>query len=217
MSQAAASILLSVFAIATASPEAARADELRITVYDKSGLAAPSMARMARDLNLIFQHAEIEVHWVVGNLDEDESTFVKYTNIVSRQHERRLGCSARRDVAVAVLPSAGHTIPEQVLGMAMPFSNAGLNVQVYRDHIAGVALSRNVAEADLLAHAIAHEIGHVLLRSQSHTGSGLMNGIWREREYGWIGTGSMFFTPQEASRIRATMNGTGCPASLAAR
>ncbi len=194
---------------AGASVGTARAEQLHITVYDKSNLPAQNMHELIQDLRVIFQHANIEIHWVSGTRDADEATLVTYANIVSKEQERRLACRARRDLAVGIVGSAPSPIPKPVLGFALPFASEGINVQVYRDHIAAAALIRNVPESDLLAHAIAHEIGHVLLRSSVHTASGLMAGVWKGRQ----ATGSMFFTPEEATRIRASLNGVGCPGS----
>jgi hypothetical protein len=172
--------------------ESAMAEQLHVTVYDKTKLTEPLAKRTADSLQLIFRQSDIEIEWVAGAADADEATLVIYDGGGSREWERRLACRARRDIAVAILPTAPSGVPTAVLGMSLPLASKGLNVQVYRNRIAAAAVSRSVQEPELLAHAIAHEIGHVLLRSGAHDGSGLMAGVWRAREYAWIATGSMF-------------------------
>jgi len=194
---------------------AAQAEQLRVTVYDRANLTQDMKQRVVQDLRFIFQHSEIAIDFAAGALDADEATLVTYANVVSKEQERRLACQARRDIAIAIVPVAPSGTPQNVLGRAFPLAAAGLNVQVYSAHIAAAAFVHNIPAADLMAHAIVHEIGHVLLRSTIHTGSGLMAGVWNSREFGWITKGSMFFTPTQAISIREAIKGLGCPATVA--
>jgi len=76
----------------------------------------------------------------------------------------------------------------------------------------GVALGRvreRLGEAPdltlgvLLDHAIAHEIGHLLLGTQGHSSSGLMQARWGARELQLAVNGLLNFSPQQAEAIRA--------------
>ena len=209
------SLLVSVLGLALTGT--AGAEKLHVNVYDKANLSPQLLKSVAENLRFIFDHSGIEVEWVEGSLSADEATLVTYTNIVSVVQERRLACAARWDIAAAIIPTAPSNVSRSTLGLARPFARVGLNVEVYSDHIAEAARDRNTDEAEVLAHAIAHEIGHVLLRSNAHTASGLMAGIWATREYDWMSTGSMFFTSDEARTIRESIAGLGCGADLAAR
>ena len=46
---------------------------------------------------------------------------------------------------------------------------AGLNVRMFNDRIRWAAMRRNRSYTTVLAHVIAHEIGHVLLRTSEHS------------------------------------------------
>src|SRR5262249_53954797 len=120
------------------------------------------------------------------------------------------GCLARRDIALDILPSAVRGVKKQVLGMSQPFSRTGLNVRIYDDHVRAAAARENRSYAIVLAHAMAHEIGHVLLRSNTHTGRGLMSDVWTGREYDWMGKEALFFTAGDSRKMRATLSGTAC-------
>jgi hypothetical protein len=196
----------------TGAFDRAKAEQLHVTVYDKANLPEQFAQRAADNLRLIFRQAEIEVEWVSGAPEADEATLVIYDGLAAgRDQEHRLACRARREIAVAIMPAAPSSLPQSVLGVALPFASAGLNVRVYRDRIAAAAVSRGAQLPEVLGHAIAHEIGHVLLRSSAHDGNGLMAGVWKAREYAWIATGSMFFTREQSKRMRATIDGIGCP------
>jgi hypothetical protein len=74
---------------------------------------------------------------------------------------------------------------------------------VYRDRVLDVARARDVHEARVLAYAMAHEMGHLLLPYPSHAISGIMHADWNGDELRDIGAGSLRFTPAQASAIRA--------------
>lgn len=101
-------------------------------------------------------------------------------------------------------------VKKQVLGIAQPLSRTGLNVRIYDDHIREAAARENRSYVIVLSHAMAHEIGHVLLRSNTHTGRGLMSDLWTSREYDWMGKEALFFTAGDSRKIRVTINGTAC-------
>jgi hypothetical protein len=125
-------------------------------------------------------------------------------------HELELGCRARRDIALDILPGAIPGVKKQVLGMAQPLSRTGLNVRIYDDHIREAAARENRSYAIVLSYAMAHEIGHVLLRSNTHIGRGLMSDIWTSREYDWMGKEALFFTTGDSHKMRVTLSGTAC-------
>ena len=57
-------------------------------------------------------------------------------------------------------------------------------------------------KAQILGHAAAHEIGHVLLYQASHSPTGLMRANWDRNELQNMVVGELGFTPSEAKRVR---------------
>ena len=113
-------------------------------------------------------------------------------------------CRARQDIALKISTNpAGLT--KGALGMAHPLAASGLNARVFDDRIRAAAARWNRPYTLVLAHAIAHEIGHVLLRSDSHAARGLMGPVWSAYEYGWMDHGLMFFTEEQSRTMRATL------------
>ena len=55
----------------------------------------------------------------------------------------------------------------------------------------------------ILGCVIAHEIGHLLLGSNSHSVSGIMQGRWERRQVRQAVTGTLLFTPEQAKLIQA--------------
>ena len=63
---------------------------------------------------------------------------------------------------------------------------------------------RYAVSTDLvLACAIAHELGHLLLPSRAHAPAGLMRARWRRDEFRRAEQGELRFLPGDVTRIRA--------------
>jgi hypothetical protein len=78
---------------------------------------------------------------------------------------------------------------------------------VYYDYALRTAERDNAAfEAPIiLGCVIAHEIGHLLLGTNSHSGSGVMQRRWERRQIRQAMTGTLLFTPEQAKLIQAEM------------
>ena len=61
-------------------------------------------------------------------------------------------------------------------------TRGGSVAKVYADRIAALAGQADVNRLDLLARAIAHEIGHLLTGSNTHSRQGLMRALWTTTE-----------------------------------
>ena len=60
-----------------------------------------------------------------------------------------------------------------------------------------------VHEQEILAAAMAHEIGHLLLGSNSHSSTGIMRAKWNRDELELARLGRLLFTPEQSALIRA--------------
>jgi len=55
----------------------------------------------------------------------------------------------------------------------------------------------------VLACAIAHELGHLLMPDNAHAASGLMRAGWRRDDFNRADQGQLRFLPGDVARIRA--------------
>ena len=62
---------------------------------------------------------------------------------------------------------------------------------------------RNAEKAQILGNGMAHEMGHVLLGSNSHAPIGIMRAKWEPKDLFDISLSSLLFTADEAEQIRA--------------
>jgi hypothetical protein len=88
---------------------------------------------------------------------------------------------------------------------AFGFAVVPVLASVYYDYVAHLARSDG-AEFEIpiiLGCVIAHEVGHLLLGSNSHSGSGIMQGQWERGQIRKAMTGTLLFTPEQAKWIQA--------------
>ena len=65
------------------------------------------------------------------------------------------------------------------------------------------AAMAGVAPSEILGRAIAHELGHLLLRQPGHSRVGIMRARWSTKDFDRSPLGSLSFTPEQAESIRA--------------
>src|SRR5205085_12404172 len=101
-----------------------------------------------------------------------------------------------------ILPHAPRGFSPQALGYALPCAERGMQVTIYADRVESVSSSTLAGFHRVLGHALAHEIGHVLLRSCAHDNSGLMKGVWAKSDWQRAAITIIPLTSGQARRVR---------------
>jgi hypothetical protein len=78
---------------------------------------------------------------------------------------------------------------------------------VYYDHIQRAIRYNSASTDQILGYAIAHELGHMLLRTSHHSGTGIMTAKWRPTELQHAAQGLLTFTSQQAGSMRDEIAG----------
>jgi hypothetical protein len=73
--------------------------------------------------------------------------------------------------------------------------------------IRAIAEKAETAAATLLGRAIAHELGHLLLGSATHSKIGLMRALWSHDELRGAKPAHWGFSSREAAQMRQTVRG----------
>ena len=89
-----------------------------------------------------------------------------------------------------------------VMGAALK-TTSGLLVQVFFQQVEGFARSHHVDLSTILGHVIAHEVGHLMLPTESHSPTGLMRAEWDSAQMRDVVRGAVTFTDEQAESIRA--------------
>jgi hypothetical protein len=86
------------------------------------------------------------------------------------------------------------------LASAAPFGGGARNVTIDYGRIRGVA-GRVAREQAILAHVVAHELGHILQGTDWHADTGIMKASWRQSDYEDMQRGPLAFTDEDIRLI----------------
>jgi hypothetical protein len=110
-----------------------------------------------------------------------------------------------------ILPNSVHlglpdNFPDNAIGVTPGSGPDRQSAYVLYNRVEALAM-KHVADthadaAQILGHAIAHEIGHLLLNVQTHSAAGIMRGDWNLWDLQNASYGYLLFTPQQAKAIR---------------
>ena len=89
-------------------------------------------------------------------------------------------------------------------GYSLPSAKGhGIIAGVFLERTTQMARSLGLDAHVVLGHTMAHEIGHLLLGSNSHAKKGIMRPKWGKREVHLAKTGGFGFTDDQAERMQA--------------
>jgi|KBSSwiStaDraftv2_1062776.scaffolds.fasta_scaffold206853_2 hypothetical protein len=108
------------------------------------------------------------------------------------------------DLVVRIMRTRAPGTAELGFAAVDPSGRATVIATVYSDVVREVASRTGLDEHVLLGRAIAHEIGHLLLRAPGHGGSGLMRPLWTDAELAANRPADWAFTDEESRRLQAT-------------
>jgi len=180
------------------SPAADRAKPMITLRMYNHGVSRALLARSEREATAILNHAGLEVGWV--------------------DCPWRAGDSAAYPACPNTMGSAEFTIKiltaAEAQRIAMHRDDLGEALECFGDHsgcaayifyrdVQELAKGGDVSEYQLLGHALAHEIGHLLLGARSHSANGIMRAHWRQPELYTIARAHLFFTDEQSKRMCA--------------
>jgi hypothetical protein len=201
-----------------------------VMVAGLTGLARPAAADPISTLRIVFEvrdHARIPTHIVTRAKDEmtriyrDACVNIMWRDPVpgaSQRHAWPSAATADPGFALVVLPREMTdqlvVATEALGGAAGTREQRGRMAYVFYDRVERVARThlrtgRRTGAYDfddviVLAHAMAHEIGHLLL-PYGHSAAGLMRANWDAADLQRAVRGQLNFTPQQAQSIRAKL------------
>jgi hypothetical protein len=154
----------------------------------------------------IFRKAGVETRWV------DMALTVGSDTIDSAGRSTFTPGDIQLDICPDFMANR-FNLPEDVMGLA---PGAGLNrgaIYVFDGKVTALTwtivtsnsrreVSWFITKGQVLGHAIAHELGHLLLNQQGHSSVGIMRGKWGYGEMRDASRGELLFTPQQAGTIQ---------------
>lgn len=186
------SLIMTVVAVGAQSPEI----PLNIHLYNLAGVSSRTLNHAKEDAARVLATAGVNVVYSRVPADAPEAHTVDQSVPPTRRESRGyLVVTIARGFPVNYLPGA--------LGYALPNVEIGVNATIFYDRIERFKESAEI-EMDLptlLGHAMAHEIGHVLLGTTEHSTTGIMKARWSKADFQVAGLRFMNFTPLQRAEI----------------
>ena len=188
---ATASLLVAGF-LGTSSRAAVILDSLTVRIYDNAGVLAGERARAIKRANDILARAELAVDW---------------RDCPAGGVRPRAACAtppAPGELAVRLVRSPKHDPNPRALGNALIDSatGSGTLATVFVDRVMTMATLGKLDTWSMVGGVMAHEIGHLLLGSNTHTETGLMREIWSLKDLVRNRPDDWFFSRAQRDELR---------------
>lgn len=183
------------------------APTVTLRVYDYAGIDSGMMRAAREKVARIYQQAGVLVEWIEPLANRRNGS----TTVASSS----LPTFTVRVLIRPKMVSNHGSATASVMGVALEADENGAIVWLFYDRVLRVAQHHRQPIADLLAIALAHEVGHVLLPPPGHSAGGLMQATWDGDDLRHAIVGELAFTATEASHIRARL--AGCCRNLPLR
>jgi hypothetical protein len=168
---------------------------VNVRLYDQAGVATPLLDQAKADVQRVLGEAGVQIEWLEVPPESSGGRFT--VQVVLR----------RRPTGFA----GGPTVMGSTLGASHETSGTSF---VFLDRVLQRAHEREQDVARVLAYAIAHELGHLLLPYPAHSETGIMRAEWDGDDLRHIASGMLRFTPAEGALIREKL-ATCCDGSVA--
>ena len=173
---------------------------IRVRVFNVVRVSPRNLAGAERAATTAFQQAEVICVWLDCTLDRAQTS-------------RHRGCEEAfrpLDFAVAIVPrfeSELGAMPRSTLGIAALQGAGGYahNATISMERVEALAKAHDVPVEVVLGLAMVHEIGHLLLGSNTHSPSGLMRNVWDDKDSASAARGGLRFAPIDRERLRAAV------------
>lgn len=175
---------------------------LTVRVYDYTGLSDNTILKAEALAGQIFRKAGVETDWVHCPTERG-------------QEDRFPGCrkpKTESDIILHVIPQSmeNQRFSGDAFGFSLPASGGrpAQHAYVFFHRVQQTAIrskgsSHSVCREVLLAHVVAHEIGHLLLGPDQHSDRGIMKPRWKAEDLREMETGSLVFAAGQAKLIRS--------------
>lgn len=181
-----------------ASGEEAKRPTLALLVYNYAGVQVNPMRRASEKVVLTFREAGVHIVWIEPLADSGHTMVNPSSNsfhmFTVQMLIRTLGRHGRTSTRASVL------------GAALGSDENGGTLSLFYDQVLRIAQQYSQPIDDVLALAIAHEMGHVLLPKPAHSNTGIMRAEWDGDEIRHAVVGSLAFTPVQTALIRSKVD-----------
>ena len=171
--------------------------EMRVTisVHNDADISAGTLRGAEMEASRVFRQSGIEAKWLNCPLPPDGPE--------DPAQCRRAEFPAHLQLRIA---RRSRNLSEITFGISyLSADGSGCYANLFYQRVEEMHERSRVNLASLLGGVAAHEIGHLLLGTNSHATSGIMHARWQNEELGGISTGTLFFSEAESRQMRGKL------------
>jgi len=163
---------------------------ITVQVSNWASVAPQILANAEKEATRVFRAAGVAVSWVNCPLTISEAE----ANPICIAP-----CPPSR-IALRINSEMPADLPKTTLGVAL--TETAMYATVYYPHIDDYARLGIANHAQIMGHAIAHEMGHLLLGLGLHARFGIMRGVWTAEDLRSMTMGAFLFSSPQSKVIR---------------
>jgi hypothetical protein len=164
---------------------------LTISVYNDTNVPRGTLLRAEEEAARVFRSAGIGVKWLncASTAELQESGACRQVAFPAHLHLR-----------IAQKPLSAK---EGVLGISfLDADGIGCQADLFYERMEELKESNHASMASLLGHVAAHEVGHLLLGTNSHAATGIMQAKWTGENLAGINLAGLYFSAAESARMK---------------
>jgi hypothetical protein len=164
---------------------------LRVSVFNSSPISPYTIERAESEAGRIFREVGVEVIWL--NCPQDTL------------REASLGRCAEASFPLHLhlrILRASRGLKASTVGISFSAEDGqGCYADLFYEPILQLQEETHASASVILAHAMAHELGHLLLGTNSHSPSGLMRAHWTREDLSKASKGNLQFSREQSLGI----------------
>jgi hypothetical protein len=182
------------------NPSSQVADQqITVRLYNLADVRSQTLDQAMHQATLLLATAGVTAVWEQGAADSKEAHTV---DLSSRQAQKTQNSGFRKHLVVIVVGNVPAGYLPGALGRAFPESQIGVNAMIFYDRVERLKQTDEMDLTTVLGLAMAHEIGHVLLRSSAHSQGGIMKSPWTKTDLQHAAVRLSKFTALQREAIR---------------
>lgn len=175
---------------------------ITVMVLDSARVPSAVLKKAENEAGRIFRNSEVRIRWV-NCLKKGEKEDCHHT-------------PGANEFMLHIVPD-GKTQSDLVFGEAfIGEDGTGKYADIFFKRVLGASETPELNTAQLLGAVTAHELGHLLLGSRSHSFTGIMEPVWKKECLLRIWMGSLLFTREQAQAMQRRVD-TVSPSVMAVR
>lgn len=169
--------------------------QVTISVHNDAGISAGTLRGAEMEASRVFRQSGIEAKWLNcplptdGPEDPAQCRTAEFPAYLQLRIARRSRSLSDITFGVSYLSADG----------------SGCYANVFYQRVDEMHERSRVNLGSLLGDVAAHEVGHLLLGTNSHAASGIMRARWEREELGSINVGTLFFSEAESRQMRSKL------------